>query len=94
MAKPIVLVTGLSDLIGSALRRQLSEDAYELRGLRTVSREILDRKLCVMQKVDMRKHPMSRWLHHTANSPGDCGRSSRVTRPMRTPMIERPWASA
>ena len=33
MARPIVLVTGLSGLIGSALRRHLGEDAYELRGL-------------------------------------------------------------
>lgn len=33
MARPIILVTGLSGLIGSALRRQLAESAYELRGL-------------------------------------------------------------
>ena len=33
MARPIVLVTGLSGLIGAALRRHLDADAYELRGL-------------------------------------------------------------
>ena len=33
MARPIVLVTGLSGLIGSALYRQLDESAYEVRGL-------------------------------------------------------------
>ncbi len=33
MARPIVLVTGLSGLIGSALRRHLADDAYEVRGL-------------------------------------------------------------
>jgi len=33
VANPIVLVTGLSGLIGSALRRHLSEGSYELRGL-------------------------------------------------------------
>lgn len=33
MARPIVLVTGLSGLIGSALRRHLDESAYEVRGL-------------------------------------------------------------
>ena len=33
MARPIVLVTGLSGLIGSALRRHLAESAYEVRGL-------------------------------------------------------------
>ena len=33
MALPVVLVTGLSGLIGSALRRHLADDRYELRGL-------------------------------------------------------------
>ena len=33
MARPVVLVTGLSGLIGSALRRHLDGDIYELRGL-------------------------------------------------------------
>src|SRR5687767_9650533 len=33
MARPIVLVTGLSGLIGSALRRHLDTEAWELRGL-------------------------------------------------------------
>ena len=33
MALPVVLVTGLSGLIGSALRRHLAGGAYELRGL-------------------------------------------------------------
>jgi len=33
MARPIVLVTGLSGLIGSALHRQLDQNAYEVRGL-------------------------------------------------------------
>jgi nucleoside-diphosphate-sugar epimerase len=33
MPKPIVLVTGLSGLIGSALRRQLDHAVYEVRGL-------------------------------------------------------------
>ena len=33
MARPIVLVTGLSGLIGSALRRHLDESAWEVRGL-------------------------------------------------------------
>jgi nucleoside-diphosphate-sugar epimerase len=33
MPKPIVLVTGLSGRIGSALRRQLDDTAYEVRGL-------------------------------------------------------------
>jgi nucleoside-diphosphate-sugar epimerase len=33
MARPVVLVTGLSGLIGSALRRHLAGGAYELRAL-------------------------------------------------------------
>ena len=33
MARPIVLVTGLSGLIGSALHRHLDQNAYEVRGL-------------------------------------------------------------
>jgi nucleoside-diphosphate-sugar epimerase len=33
MPKPIVLVTGFSGLIGSALRRQLDDTVYEVRGL-------------------------------------------------------------
>src|SRR5262245_26213386 len=33
MARPSVLVTGLSGLIGSALHRHLAEGAYEVRGL-------------------------------------------------------------
>jgi nucleoside-diphosphate-sugar epimerase len=33
MARPIVLVTGLSGLIGSALHHHLAEGAYEVRGL-------------------------------------------------------------
>jgi len=33
MTRPIVLVTGLSGLIGSALHRHLDQNAYEVRGL-------------------------------------------------------------
>jgi nucleoside-diphosphate-sugar epimerase len=33
MARPVILVTGLSGLIGSALSRHLDERTYELRGL-------------------------------------------------------------
>src|SRR5712691_6632502 len=33
MARPVVLVTGLSGLIGSAFRRHLADGAYELRAL-------------------------------------------------------------
>ena len=33
MARPVVLVTGLSGLIGSALHRHLGRNAYEVRGL-------------------------------------------------------------
>jgi len=33
MARPVILVTGLSGLIGSALRLQVDERTWELRGL-------------------------------------------------------------